>query len=311
MNLLASKNLANGLVLVITIYLTIAMLWPQNKMLDSPALLGLGLLFFINLSACTLKLALSKPKGRRLGLLIFHGGLITLLIGMGLNHFWGGEGLRYLGVDQEIPLAAREIREWKGGFLAKDWDSGYTIKLTGARVEMEKGEVHLRNATLQYYNNEGQVAETPISFLSPLDLGGARIRVRERGFAPILDWGMQVIQWTIPTQRHLTSETYRGKLTLGENNLSGEYFPAGQDGRKGKLVVRVQEQGSWKTFTLKPGDSFTVNGQKVVWQDTGYWLLLSFTVEPGLWWVVVGTLLILGGNAYYYLPLLWKREKNV
>jgi len=306
---LSSKNLANTLVLIITVYLTLAMIRPQGKLLDSPAFLGLGLLFFLNLSACTLKLALSKPKGRRAGLMVLHLGLLTLLSGMALNHFWGGEGYRYLGVGQEIPLAARDIREWKGGLLAKNWDSGYTIKLADINLEMKDGKVYLRSGTVQYYKEVS--GQSPISFQQPLDLGGARIRVRERGFAPILDWGNELVQWTIPTQRHLGQETYRGKLDRNGFRLSGEYFPAGSDGRQGKLRVKVQEAETWKSFDLAPGEAFIINGQRVIWQDTGYWLLLSFNIEPGLYWILLGSVLITGGSAGYYLPLLWKRDENV
>lgn len=311
MHLFASKTLANALVIITAIYLTIAILWPQAKLLDSPAFIGLGLLFFCNLSACTLKQVMARPKGPRLGLLVLHLGLVAILMGVGFNYLWGGQGFLHLGVEQEKPLVSGMLRNWRGGPLLKQWDSGYSVKLLNVRIEMKAGKTYLRSGTLEYRNSQGQRGQRTVSFVQPLKLAGARLWVNERGFAPVLDWGDELVQWGIQTQRHGDRETYRDQMTKPGYNFQGEFFPGGQDGRQGKLLLKVRGPRDEQTYTLLPGESFMVGGQRVFWQDTSYWMVFTVTIQPGLPLVWIGSILIIAGCTWYYLPLLWKRERDV
>lgn len=258
-----------------------------------------------------LKQIMARPKGRRLGLLVLHLGLVSTLLGIGINYLWGGQGFLQLGVDQEKPLVWSMLRNWRGGPLLKQWDSGYIVKLLNIEIEMKDGKAYNKSGLLQYRNRQDQISQRPVSFVQPLELEDTRLWVKERGFAPVLDWGNELMQWGIQTQRLGEQEIYRDQMTKNGYNFVGEYFPGGQDGRQGKLLLRVRGANGEQAYTLFPGDSFMVGKQRVYWQDTSYWMVLTVTIQPGLPLVWNGAVLIIIGCTWYYLPLLWKREKDV
>jgi cytochrome c biogenesis protein ResB len=309
MKFLANKNLANLLVLLLAVYLMAAMIWPSAKLLDSPLLLILTTLFLINLSACTIKQISRRPKGRKLGLVALHLGMITVLGGVLINSLWGGEGILHLGVGQDTFLQSNYLHDWKGGPFLKEWKTDISLGLKSVNIEVKQDEVFLKNGELRYdYKNSEGIKR--VNFNTSAKIGAARIWVRERGFAPILEWNQEVNFWGLQTKRNQTRDQYIDFQERNGYRLQAEYFPAGLDGRKGTMKLIVQGNNKRNTYNLKPGDNFFVGAEKVKWVDTSYWLDLNVKKLPGMLFVWGGSTLIILGSFIYFIPILMSIKTN-
>lgn len=300
LRVLSSIRLANLIILVYCIFLIIAMLKPEKKLLDSIWFFILGILFFFNLTACTLKQLVNYRKNK-IGLALFHIGLVLVLLGNGINFFWGKEGILQLGLGQTRIVDKSNLLNYREGKFASPWEGDLEITLQDIKVEKDQGKPKVKYGNLLVVNRQtNAIAQIPFDYVNSFQSNGLYFWPLERGYAPVLELTDELIHWSLQTKKLNNQEVYEGNLKTGDLDLKGQL-------KEQKLILIYQQGKETKEKVLSQGQTVFINGQQIKWLETSYWLAFSVKYQPGNSIIWPGTLLLIIGSAYHYLPLLWKK----
>lgn len=309
---LRSVSLAAVVMFFMLGYSIIAMVLNQPQLFRQPVFLLLGLVFLINLSACTVyqsrKLRWSAPLAIW-GSVVFHWGLILVTCGGLLSFAFKIEGYLVLGEGQEKVLTASAFSALETGRWQRQWP-GWNLQL------LEQKRHWRADGTLAYTSSQVKVKtergeETVwIEKGQPLIIGDWRFFHYATGYAPgllVKKDGQLVGAFLLQAEKADDKEQgYRIKQLqiLPDLSLGAIFYPDEQNKSSEKLLNPMLCVKGGEEVVLRPGQTRNLESYQLELGEIRTWVGLETVYDPGAKIVFAGSWLATAGLG------LWFTGKN-
>ncbi|AVX20877.1 ResB-like family protein [Carboxydocella sporoproducens DSM 16521] len=289
-----------------------AMVLNQSQLFRHPVFLFLGLVFLINLLACTLfqsrKLRWSAPLAIW-GSVIFHWGLIFVTCGALLSFAYKVEGYLVLGEGQEKALTPTAFSVLETGRWQRQWP-GWNLQLLEQKRHWRADGTLAYTSSLVMVKTERGEEAVWIEKGQPLIIGDWRFFHYATGYAPglvVKKDGELVGAFLLPAEKTDENEQgYRIKLLeiLPDLKLSGIFYPDEKNKNSEKLINPMLIVKAGEEVELRPGQVRNLGPYQLELGEIRAWVGLETVYDPGAKIVFAGSWLATAGLG------LWFTGKN-
>jgi len=296
------------MILILTLVSAAGMTIPQANIFQTPWFTAIGIIFLINLTACTVqqfincfRLWKTKPvanrrnnlrlKGLRrlLGGSIFHIGLIIIVVGGLVSESTKMSGqIKVAEGEERYELHHNYDSINEGPFFRESWHRGFGLRLSSQEViPDDNGDVDEIISHLAILENGYVVRQEAISQKEPLVFRGIRIYQGQAGFAPLIEISGPGNKALVSTYLLLESRKTGGKTEFGFGGFTVPGTPYSFDIRfYPDMVQQGAEITTEKYILSNPAAVITVtDGAEIVAKEVvrsgGFMEFAGYRVKMG------------------------------